>query len=192
MARKKGEWRSERCLTCAHPQIGEINFAICKGVPVLAVAKKYNLTAASLYSHARNHIPDNYRKIISAGIYADIDDLLKKCTTGDAQTLDLLDAVISGSFNAWSLAFANSSQAGMTAHGSQLRQFLELRSKINRELAPAQHLHGHLTTNNFVVDNSAMIAGISKALQPYPDARRAVLQFLRPEVNAIEHQSAAD
>lgn len=192
MARKKGEWRSERCLTCAHNQIGEINFAICKGVPILAVAKKYDLTPASVYNHNRHHIPENYRKIIGAGIYKDIDELLKSCVQGDAESLDVLNAMISGFFHNWSLAFAAGSQTAMVAYSSQVRQLIELRARINRELAPAQHLHGHLTTNNFVVDNSAMIAGISKALQPYPDARRAVLQFLRPEVNAIEHQSAAD
>ena len=187
MARKKNEWRSERCLSCAHPQIGEINFAICKGVPILAIAKKYNLTAASLYSHARNHIPDNYRKIISAGIYADIDDLLKKCTTGDAQTLDLLDAAISGTFNAWSLAFANGSQAGMTAHGSQLRQFLELRSKINRELVP----NPGSVTNNILL--SGDVSSLLRILQPFPEAKQAIVNhFAARPAPMIEHHAGAD
>src|SRR6516162_10554029 len=110
MARKKGHWQSERCTVCNHPKIGIINFALARGISPLAVAKGHGLGTSAVYNHNRAHIEDNYRKIIGSGVYADIDELLKKCTQGDAKSLDVLNAMISGFFHNWSLAFANGSQ----------------------------------------------------------------------------------
>ena len=107
MARKKGHWQSERCTVCSHPKIGIINFALARGISPLAVAKEHGLGTSAVYNHNRAHIEDNYRKIIGSGVYADIDELLKKCTQGDAESLDVLNAMISGFFHNWSLAFAN-------------------------------------------------------------------------------------
>src|SRR5215472_5467723 len=115
MARKKGHWQRERCTVCSHPKIGIINFALARGISPLAVANEHGLGTSAMYNHNRAHIEDNYRKIIGSGVYADIDELLKKCTQGDAESLDVLNAMISGFFHNWSLAFANGSQAGMVA-----------------------------------------------------------------------------
>jgi hypothetical protein len=107
MARKKGHWQSERCTVCSHPKIGIINFALARGISPLAVANEHGLGTSAMYNHNRAHVEDNYRKIIGSGVYADIDELLKKCTQGDAESLDVLNAMISGFFHNWSLAFAN-------------------------------------------------------------------------------------
>src|SRR5215831_19370617 len=82
MARKKGHWQSERCTVCRHPKIGIINFALARGIAPLAVANEHGLGTSAVYNHNRVHIADNYRKIIGSGVYADIDELLKKCTQG--------------------------------------------------------------------------------------------------------------
>ena len=171
MARKKGHWQSERCTVCSHRKIGIINFALARGISPLAVAKEHGLGTSAVYNHNRAHIEDNYRKIIGSGVYADIDDLLKKCTQGDAESLDVLNAMISGFFHNWSLAFANGSQAGMVAYSAQLRQLIELRAKINRELAPA-------TTYRSITNNVVMMGDVTellKILQPFPEARQAIV-----------------
>ena len=77
MARKPGSWQSERCGVCSYAKVGEVNFALAKGVPVKAVAESHGLGASATYNHFRKHIPENYKKIIGAGVYADIDELLK-------------------------------------------------------------------------------------------------------------------
>jgi hypothetical protein len=171
MARKKGHWQSERCTVCRHPKIGIINFALARGISPLAVAKQHGLGTSAVYNHNRAHIEDNYRKIIGSGVYADIDELLKKCSQGDAESLDVLNAMISGFFHNWSLAFANGSQAGMVACSAQLRQLIELRAKINRELAPA-------TTYRSITNNVVMMGDVTellKILQPFPEARQAIV-----------------
>ena len=50
------------------------------------MAKEHGLGASAVYNHNRAHIEENYRKIIGSGVYADIDELLKKCTQGDAES----------------------------------------------------------------------------------------------------------
>ena len=188
MARKPGSWQSERCTVCAHPQIGLINFALARSIAPLAIAREHGLGASAVYNHSKRHIDQNYRKIIGSGVYKDIDELLKACTKGDAESLDILNAAISGTFHQWSLAFANGAQSGMTAHGSQLRQFLELRAKITRELLPAQHLS---MTNHFLISDASQLLQI---LKPYPEARAAIAAYyadnLSPKV--IEHATTAD
>ena len=171
MARKKGHWQSERCTVCSHPKIGIINFALARGISPLAVANEHGLGTSAMHNHNRAHIGDNYRKIIGSGVYADIDELLKKCSQGDAESLDVLNAMISGFFHNWSLAFANGSQAAMVAYSAQLRQLIELRAKINRELAPA-------TTYSSITNNVVMMGDVTellKILQPFPEARQAIV-----------------
>jgi hypothetical protein len=188
MARRRGSGHAERCAVCQYEKVGIVNYMLAKGVTAAAVAREHGLVARSVQYHREHHIPENYRKIISSGIYADLDELLRACVQGDAESLDILNALISGFFHSWSLAFSNGSQSQMVQYSSQLRHLIELRAKITHELAPAQHLHGHLQINNFQADNATMIAGIAKALTPYPAAKQAVLAFLRPDV--IEHAAA--
>jgi hypothetical protein len=96
--------------------------------------------------------------------------------------------MISGHFHSWSLAFSNGSQAGMTAHGSQLRQLIELRAKITRELAPSQHYHG--ITNNVLLMGD--ITNLMKILEGFPEARQAITDYYtaRPLPQLIEHAAA--
>ena len=188
MARKKGHWQSERCTVCRHPKIGIINFALARGIAPLAVANEHGLGTSAVYNHNRAHIEDNYRKIIGSGVYADIDELLKKCTQGDAESLDVLNAMISGLFHNWSLAFANGSQTGMVAYAAQLRQLIELRAKINRELAPA-------TTYSSITNNVVMMGDVTellKILRPFPEARQAIVDHYnaRSATKAVEDDAA--
>jgi hypothetical protein len=187
MARKKGHWQSERCTVCSHPKIGIINFALARGISPLAVANEHGLGTSAMYNHNRAHIEDNYRKIMGSGVYADIDELLKKCTQGDAESLDVLNAMISGFVHNWSLAFANGSQAGMVAYSAQLRQLIELRAKINRELAPA-------TTYSSITNNVVMMSNVTellKILQPFPEARQAIIDHYtaRSATKALEEDA---
>ena len=166
-----------------------VSIALARGISPLAVAKEHGLGTSAVYNHNRAHIEDNYRKIIGSGVYADIDELLKKCSQGDAESLDVLNAMISGFFHNWSLAFANGSQAGMVAYSAQLRQLIELRAKINRELAPA-------TTYRSITNNLVMMGDVTellKILQPFPEARQAIVDHYnaRSATKAVEDDAAS-
>lgn len=187
MARKTG-WQSERCQICSHAKVGQVNFALAKGVAPLAVAREHGLGTSAVYNHAKKHIPENYRAIVSAGVYKDIDDLLRKCTQGDAESSDILNALISGFFHSWSLAFSAGSQQQMVAYSAQLRQLIELRARINRELAPAQH-YGNVTNNLVMMGD---VTELLKILRPYRDACQALIDHYaqRSAPPVVEHAAA--
>lgn len=132
MARHPGSWQAERCKVCQHQKLGEINFALAKGVSLTAIARQHGLTVNNVFNHNKKHVSETYRKIIGADLYRDIDELLKSCVEGDAESLTVLNAMISAHFHAFSLAAANGAQQQMVSHSSQLRQLVELRSRINR------------------------------------------------------------
>src|SRR5262245_46551471 len=186
MARKPGSWQSERCTVCAHAKVGQINYALAKGVAPLAVARENGLRPSAVYNHHKAHVPETYKKVIGAGVYADLDKLLEACIKGDAESLDVLNAMISGHFHSWSLAFSNGSQAGMTSHTSQLRQPIELRAKINRELVPSP---GSITNNIMLTGD---VTTLLRILEPFPEAKAAIVAHYsaRPEPKMIEHAAA--
>ena len=188
MARKPGSWQSERCTVCADAKVGQINYALAKGVAPLAVARENGLRPSAVYNHYKAHVPETYKKVIGAGVYADLDKLLEACIKGDAESLDVLNAMISGHFHSWSLAFSNGSQAGMTSHASQLRQLIELRARINRELAPAQH-YGAVTNNILLTGD---ITALLQILDPFPEAKAAIVAHYSapPGPKMIEHATA--
>jgi hypothetical protein len=188
MPRKAG-YQSERCSVCLHEQVGPRNYALARGTTIAAVAREYGFHERSVRTHFRDHITENYKSIIGSGIYKNIDELLKACIDGNAESLDVLNALISGLFHSWGVAFSNGDSRQMIQYSSQLRQLIELRAKLTSELAPAHHLHSSLTVNAFSSDTASMVAGIARALQPFPEARLAVMNFLHPEqkVKVIEH-----
>ena len=190
MPRKRGQWQSERCTVCHHAEVGFINYSLCIGVKAPTLATKYSLRVGAIYNHFEKHVAENYKKIISSGVYGSIDELLKSCVKGDAESIDVLNAMISGHFHSWSVAFANGSQSGMVAHAAQLRALLELRSRITRELAPSATYH-NVTNNVLMADTTTLL----KILAPYPDARQAIVDYYdqRPAVPVTEyHVGSAD
>jgi AcrR family transcriptional regulator len=188
MPGKRGSRGSERCSVCAHEKCGQIDYALAKGISLRAVADEHGLGPTSVFRHFRDHVPETYKQIIGSGVYRDLDELLKSCGKGDAESLDVLNAMISGFFHQWALAFSNGAQSAMVQFGSQLRQLIELRAKITRELAPAQHLHQ--TVNTVAVMND--ISGLLKILRPFPDACRALVEHFDAELKPrqIEHVAA--
>jgi hypothetical protein len=76
----------------------------------------------------------------------------------------------------------------MVAYSAQLRQLIELRAKINRELAPA-------TTYSSVTNNVVMMGNVTellKILQPFPEARQAIVDHYnaRSATKALEDDAA--
>jgi hypothetical protein len=113
--------------------------------------------------------------------------LLKRCTEGDAESLDVLNAMISGHFHSWSLAFANDSTAAMQQHGSQLRQLIELRAKINRELVPSQHIGSVHNTAIMLND----VGGLLRILRDFPDACKAIVNHFGGQLTQQQIDYAA-
>ena len=107
MAGRKRGSQSERCGICLHEKVGSINYSLVRGTPHSAIYREYGFHHTTIRNHLRDHIGENYKRIIGAGIYRDIDDLLKQCVDGNAESLDVLNAMISGLFHSWGVAVSN-------------------------------------------------------------------------------------
>lgn len=187
MARRRGSRTSERCSICAHGDVGRIDFALAKGTTAAAISRQYGLTARSVQYHRENHIPESYKRAISGNVYADIESLLKQCTTGNAESLDVLNALVSNFMHHIEIAKGAGDFQREVQAAVQLRQLMDLRARISQELAPSQHIHGGLVVHNTMIQSLP-----SKAMyflrQHYPDAYDGLLQHvLGSPVKQLEH-----
>jgi hypothetical protein len=112
---------------------------------------------------------------------------MQRCTEGDAETIDILDLLIRGHAQQWGVALDAGASQQMASHATKILAATELRSKITRELVPAQSL----TVNNFVLRDAAEIVS---ALWQHPDAQQALVEWheKRHNTRVIEHAAAAD
>ena len=66
MSLKNAGRKRRPCITCGHPEVARINFAIASGGTVSAVARKFGVPLSSLHRHAENHISPEYRAVVQS------------------------------------------------------------------------------------------------------------------------------
>ena len=113
--------------------------------------------------------------------------MLKKAAEGGAETLDILDLLIRGHTQQWSIALDSGSGLGMVQHASKILAATELKAKITRELVPGPSLQ----VNNYLLHDAAQIVNV---LHAHPEAADAVLEWhkKRTSTSVIEHAGADD
>jgi hypothetical protein len=181
------ESNARKCETCAHPQCARIDFLAASGVQLNAVAAQHGISSSSLYHHFHRHVTERYKKLIGASRLETFEALMQRCTEGDAETIDILDLLIRGQAQQWGIALDAGASLGMVQHANKVLQAAELRSKITRELVPAQSL----TVNNYVLRDAAEIV---QPLWQHPAAQQALVEWheKRNTTRVIEHAAAAD
>jgi hypothetical protein len=172
---------------CTHPQQARIDFLAASGAQLKPLAEQYGVKSAAMYNHFAKHVTARYKRIIGASRLETFERLMQRCTEGDAETIDILDLLIRGHAQQWGIALDAGASQQMTSHATKILAAAELRSRITRELAPAQSL----TVNNFVLRDAAEIVG---ALWQHPDAQQALVEWheKRNNTRVIEHAAAAD
>ena len=176
---------AKQCATCAHPEISRIDFLLAGGAQPYSVAEQFGLANASVYYHEKKHISDRYKRIVGAGRLKSFEELMSKAAEGGAETIDILDLLIRGHSQMWSVALDSGSAALMVQHANKILAATELRSKVTRELVPGPTLQ----VNNFLLHDAAQIVAV---LQGHPEAAEAVLQWhnKRTSTKVIEHAPA--
>ncbi|MFZ5781750.1 MAG: hypothetical protein ACOY4R_16285 [Pseudomonadota bacterium] len=176
------------CETCAHREVDAINLAIASGVSIKAIAKRYDVSVASLYRHARRPrcLPPQLRAKLIAGPSVEGIDL-DKLREGESQSL-LMNIIGLRLRLLGALAVAEEAGDGsmISKLSGQIHQNLELSAKVNGVLGA-----GSTTINNnlFVLpDYIALRAAITRALAAHPRARAEVAEAL----HALEAQAARD
>jgi hypothetical protein len=184
MPRRKGhrETGEHACKTCAHPECARIDFLSASGAQLKPLAEQFGISCSSLHNHFKKHVSDRYKKIIGASRLESFEALMSRCTEGDAETLDILALLIRGHSQQWAIALEGGAPQAMVSHANKILAATELRSKITRELVPAQTL----TVNNYLMKDAAQLVDM---LQSHPDAAEEVLRWheRRNSGRVIEH-----
>ena len=150
------------CTVCTHPDLEAINRALVEGTPNRRIASQHDVTERAVRNHKANHLPETLAKAQEAEEVAQADDLLGQVQDLQARTLAILEA-------------AEGSKEHRTALAAirEARSNLELLAKLLGELDERPQVN--LLVSSEWLELRAVIVG---ALEPYSDARGAVLRAL--------------
>ena len=175
MPKRRG--RPGQCQICLHEQRYEIELALVSGVSAPAVAKKFAVSHDSAWRHLRNHVDQARRATLVAGPLK-LGDLAQKATDENMALIDYLTmtrSVLMQRFLAAAECHDNQNTALLSG---RLVECLRLIAQCSGEMSKATAS----ITNNIAVMASPIMADLQsmlvRTLQPYPDARRAVLAGL--------------
>jgi hypothetical protein len=181
------ETGTNQCRTCAHPESARVDFLCASGAQLNAVAAQFGLSPAGVLYHFKKHVSERYKRIVGASRLETFETLVKKAAEGGAETLDILDLLIRGHSQMWSVALDSGSSTMMVQHANKILAASELRSRITRELVPGPTLQ----VNNYLLHDAAQIVNV---LHEHPAAADALLQWHQKRTNTrvIEHVGADD
>lgn len=149
------------CTVCTHPERPEIDRALLSGEPYRNIAQRFGTSPTALYRH-KEHLPNELVKAKEAEEVADADNLLEQVKSLQTRAISILDrADVAGDLR-------TALSAIREARGN-----LELLAKLLGELQQEG-------TVNVTVSPEwlTLRAVLITALQPYPDAARAVSRAL--------------
>jgi transposase-like protein len=168
--------------------VDNINLAIASGVSIKAIAKRYEVSVASLYRHARRPrcLPPQLKAKLIAGPTVEGVDLDKLRESESQSLLMNIIGLRLRLLGALRVAEEVGDGSMIAKLSGQVHQNLELSAKVNGVLGA-----GSTTINNnlFVLpDYIELRAAITRALAPYPQARAELAEAL----HALEAKAAKD
>jgi hypothetical protein len=155
------------CTVCAHDERHSINVALVQREPYRAIARRYGLGRDALARHAREHLPKLLVKSSRAVEAARADDLLGSIGSMVGRLEAFLDR-----------AEADEDGPEFRANAAVWRKQIELLAKIAGELQQEGQTNIYLNPQWV-----RLVARLVSALEPYPDARDAVLTAIEEVPN---------
>ncbi len=151
------------CSICLHPEREEINAALLQGEPLRDIARRYATSKDALARH-REHLPVHLAKASEAAEVIQANTLLDRLLSLNAETMAILKEARSGRIKDNELALRAIARA---------EKQLELQGKLLGELNEAP------TVNILAVPEwFSLRSTIIAALEPYPEAKQAVVRAL--------------
>jgi len=180
MPRRSGH-REGTCKTCLHPERTRIDYLIATGASLKPLAPRFDLKPSSLYNHSKKHVSAEYRAAVRLGPFESETRLRQLCAENGVSVVETLRAVNAGVSARWLAAFEAGADDTFVSLTAQMRKNLELLARLTRELVPQPSVVN--TTNNVMLfehpEYVQVIAALSMALRPFPEARQAVIATLR-------------
>jgi hypothetical protein len=204
MAHAKGKpqwWNAGRkCQTCIHPQVAKIDFLLVsgageKGSGRKSIAAKFNLSPGSIGNHYYKHISAEYRRAVMAGPFGSELELRQLAAEEGHSVLQSLRVIFNGHRHRWLLSMEAGDDSNMIQHARFMTNALWKIGQLTQEILPTPVIHQNNTVINVLEHPEYIetITRLSEALQPFPDARKAVAKALQglapPTMTTIEHQA---
>jgi len=150
------------CHTCRHPELEAINMMLLAKRPMREIAEKYGLSTSAVHRHAK-HIPDNLVIAKQAKEVASADSVLSKIIELDQRSDTIYRQAV------------EADDPGLALKAlKELREVTSLYAKLTGELQNRTVHNTLVITPEWVSMRSMMLA----ALEPYPEARRALVAAL--------------
>ncbi len=149
------------CTACAHDQTEAISLELLQHVPMRDVAQKYGLSLSAVARH-KAHIPAQLAVSKEAETVAKVDNVIMRIRELDTRADDIYKQASTANDGALALKALR-----------ELRGITELYAKLAGELQTR-------TVNNIIVTPEwlSMRTVMLRALEPYPEARRALVGAL--------------
>ena len=186
--RKPGSHQQIKCGICLHPERGRLDFLVCSGAGVQPTAKKFGVSYDALRNHVAKHIAQSYRDAVRLGPLQSEEQLRRLVAESGAGVIENLKAIYSGLASRWLHAFEAGDDHKLSLLTGKLHANLEMQARITRELLPGS-LH---IQNNYLRSD---VTTLLKILTPYPEAKRAIVDYYRERSAAadlIEHHDARE
>jgi hypothetical protein len=155
------------CTICTHSELEAINRALVQGTPNRRIASHHDVTERAVRNHKANHLPETLAKAQEAEEVAEAEELLGQVRDLQERTLAILEAAESTKQHRTALAAIREARSNLELLAKLLGE-LEDRPTVNILISPEW------------LELRAVIVG---ALEPYSDARGAVLSALEGAEN---------
>jgi transposase-like protein len=154
------------CTVCSHPEKEEIDRLLVRGDSIAGIARDFAVSEDALKRHFDNHVPKTLAASPSAKEITDADKLLSEIEEVKNRALRLLDKA------------ENAQDTRVYGPPSQylkeFREYVRLMAELSGKLAAQPQIT--IINNPQWVELRTLII---TALEPYPEAREAVVHAIR-------------
>jgi hypothetical protein len=165
---------SARCAVCNHPELYRVELALVSGASNRAVGEKFGLHKQALWRHLKRHMSEERRAQLVAGPLK-LTQLAQKAAEEGMALIDYLGMVRSALLAQFFAATEVSDRQGAALLSGRLLECLRIMAQLTGEIGRT----GAQITNNTLIMSSPLMAELQgmliRTLQPYPEARAAVL-----------------
>ena len=175
----KGRPKRVTCTICGHAERSPAEMLLAGGVSQAAVARKYAMSQDALQRHWKNHVTAERKANFLIGP-VQRQALAAQVAEESASVLDHHKAVRAGLYRLYDAAIEGGDRTGGALVAGRLTDVNNAIAKITGELASSplvSHVHNNLTISNQVTD--VVMPVLMRALEPFPEARRAVIDAFR-------------
>lgn len=152
-----------KCQVCYHPEAKAIDEAIVNGVSIREIVERYQVSRGSVYRHKNKHLPKAIVKAKELEEIAKADSLLEQAKDLQVRTLAILERH-EGKDDVLALRAIR-----------EARNNLDLIGRVLGELDNSPKVAVLVNNPDWAMVRSAIV----EALEPYPEARGAVISALQ-------------